>query len=187
MSRLRGLCVASIGVLACLTSGTCCCTNDRVLATHTPAYVLVEPTVDGWHESKTAIDAVESKLASMLDAIAWVESRNNDAAVGDDGRSIGRYQIGRDAWYDACDYDRSLRTRDGRPAEWSDVFDPVYARSVVKAYLRRYGRDAWLKADVETLARIHNGGPRGANKRATKAYAQRVVARMQSVVARLER
>jgi hypothetical protein len=46
----------------------------------------------------------------------------------------------------------------------------------VTAYLKRYAPQAWAAGDVETLARIHNGGPKGATKPATKGYATKVKA-----------
>ena len=47
--------------------------------------------------------------------------------------------------------------------------DREYAERVVIAYLSRYARD-W---SIDTIARIHNGGPAGATKRrkATDGYA----------------
>jgi predicted chitinase len=49
---------------------------------------------------------------------------------------------------------------------------------VATAYFKRYAPAAWAAGDVETLARIHNGGPRGHLKPATKGYALKVRAQM---------
>lgn len=62
---------------------------------------------------------------------------------------------------------------------YENVDDLAYSRRVVTAYLKRYAPKAWAAGDVETLARVHNGGPRGASKPQTKAYAARVRRAMQ--------
>ena len=107
----------------------------------------------------------------ILDALRQVEtggSRDPDRAVGDNGKALGRFQIWEVYWQDACEYDKSLRSR-----PYSDVTDPEYAKRVVIAYLSRYAPD-W---SIDTVARIHNGGPRGATgkrRRATDGYAAKV-------------
>ena len=57
------------------------------------------------------------------------------------------------------------------------MHDPAKAAAVVRAYLLRYGaafeRRAGREATDEDLARIHNGGPRGAERDATLGYAAR--------------
>lgn len=98
---------------------------------------------------------------SLLAAIRHVESGGNDLAVGDGGKAIGPYQIHRIYWTDAVSFDRSIKGR------YEDCYDPAYAAKVVKAYLKRY---APAGASNEVMARIHNGGPKGATKTATKAY-----------------
>jgi glutathione peroxidase len=40
--------------------------------------------------------------------------------------------------------------------------------------IKRYAPQAWAQGDVETLARVHNGGPAGARKQATLPYADKV-------------
>ena len=103
----------------------------------------------------------------ILDTLQTVETggeRDPDAAVGDGGKALGAYQIWRIYWVDACQYDPSLRARG-----YEAVTDREYAERVVIAYLSRYARD-W---SIDTIARIHNGGPAGATKRrkATDGYA----------------
>jgi hypothetical protein len=56
------------------------------------------------------------------------------------------------------------------------VADLDYSKRVATAYLERYAPAAWKAGDVETLARVHNGGPRGHLKPATKGYGARVKA-----------
>jgi hypothetical protein len=83
--------------------------------------------------------------------------------VGDQGRALGPLQIHRG--YHA----------DSRVAgDYSRVSDLNYSKRVATAYLKRYAPEAWAAGDVETLARVHNGGPRGHLKTATKSYGARV-------------
>jgi hypothetical protein len=58
--------------------------------------------------------------------------------------------------------------------DYSRVADLDYSKRVATAYLKRYAPAAWKAGDVETLARVHNGGPRGHLKPATKGYGVRV-------------
>lgn len=83
---------------------------------------------------------------------------------GDNGAALGPLQIHRAYWQDS-----------GVPGRYSDCADLAYSRRVVTAYLRRYARAAWDRADVMALARVHNGGPMGMKKRATLAYGRKVV------------
>jgi hypothetical protein len=87
--------------------------------------------------------------------------------VGDGGKALGPLQIHR-AYH-----------ADSRVAgDYSRVADLDYAKRVATAYFKRYAPAAWAAGDVETLARIHNGGPRGHLKPATKGYAAKVRAQM---------
>ena len=83
--------------------------------------------------------------------------------LGDNGRALGPLQIHRGYHADA---------RIG--GDYSRCADLDYSRRVVSAYLQRYAPQAWATGDVTTLARIHNGGPRGATKQATVAYGNKV-------------
>ena len=110
---------------------------------------------------------VGTDVRRILDTLQVVETggeRDPDAAIGDGGKAIGAYQIWRVYWVDACEYDQSLRARG-----YQAVTDREYAERIVIAYLSRYARD-W---SIDTIARIHNGGPAGATKRrkATDGYA----------------
>ena len=85
--------------------------------------------------------------------------------IGDGGRALGPLQIHR-AYH-----------ADSRVAgDYSRVADLDYSKRVATAYLERYAPAAWKAGDVETLARVHNGGPRGHLKAATKGYGVRVKA-----------
>lgn len=113
--------------------------------------------------------------ARFLGALAAVESGGDDAAVNKREDAHGRYQIRAAALADA---NAALGTR----YTLAEMHDPAKAERVVRAYLSRYGA-AWerrtgLAATDEVLARLHNGGPRGPDKTATRGYAAKVLAKV---------
>jgi hypothetical protein len=114
------------------------------------------------------LDRTRESLRPFLDAVAIVESNGNDAAVGDGGKAIGRYQIWEVYWRDAVAFSPSLK------GNYQDVTDKTYAERVMVAYLLRYAKGAVESHDYEKLARIHNGGPKGYQKNATLKYWNRV-------------
>jgi hypothetical protein len=79
--------------------------------------------------------------------------------VGDGGKALGPLQIHRGFHADS---------RVAGPYE--RVADLVYARRVATAYFKRYAPEAWAKGDVDTLARIHNGGLTGHKRASTLPY-----------------
>ena len=102
--------------------------------------------------------------ASFFRALHIVETGGKRGAIlGDNGHALGPLQIHRAYHADA---------RIG--GDYARCADLDYSRRVVSAYLQRYAPQAWASGDVVTLARIHNGGPRGASKPATVAYAAKV-------------
>ena len=103
--------------------------------------------------------------ASFFRALHLVETsgRTTGPIIGDNGRALGPLQIHRGYHTDA---------RIG--GDYARCADLDYSRRVVTAYLQRYAPAAWASGDVVTLARIHNGGPRGASKPATVAYGDKV-------------
>lgn len=105
---------------------------------------------------------------AILDAIRTVETggeRDPDSAIGDGGRALGAYQIHRAYWIDATASDPALRA-----LGYESVTDRAIAERVVLAYLTRYA-PRW---DLDTVSRIHNGGPKGHLRNGTKAYAAKV-------------
>ena len=92
-------------------------------------------------------------------------SGRTGAIVGDQGRALGPLQIHRG-------YHQDSRVA----GDYSRLADLDYSKRVATAYLKRYAPAAWAAGDVETLARVHNGGPRGHLKPATKSYGVRVKA-----------
>lgn len=119
-----------------------------------------------------------------LDAIRLVETgglpNEGVGARGDAGKALGPYQIWKAYHTDAAERDRSL-TAYSRCLSSKD-----YSERVVRAYMSRYARAELQRleagtatlADVEKVARRHNGGPRGDRKSATLAYWKKVRANL---------
>ena len=102
--------------------------------------------------------------ASFFRALHIVEtSGRTGPIIGDNGRALGPLQIHKAYHADA---------RIG--GDYARCADLDYSKRVVSAYLERYAPAAWAAGDVTTLARIHNGGPRGHLKPATKSYGDKV-------------
>jgi len=108
-------------------------------------------------------------MPEFIRALHQVETSGRLGAIrGDGGRALGPLQIHHAYWRDAVQYDRSIGGR------YQDVVDLAYAAKVVDAYMRRYAAQAYRAGDYVTLARIHNGGPRGHRKTATLRYAEKI-------------
>ncbi len=98
----------------------------------------------------------------LADAITQVETGGHPDptnAVGDAGE-IGPMQITWACWKDSTDHDGGIG------GTYEDCKKLTYARRIFWAYLDRWAPND----DYETLARIWNGGPQGANKASTDAY-----------------
>jgi hypothetical protein len=103
---------------------------------------------------------------SFWRAIHLVETSSRTGPIlGDGGRALGPLQI-----------HKSYHADSRVAGDYSRVADLDYSKRVATAYLKRYAPAAWKAGDVETLARVHNGGPRGHLKPATKSYGVRVKA-----------
>jgi hypothetical protein len=101
---------------------------------------------------------------SFFRALHIVETSGKRGPIlGDGGRALGPLQIHRGYHADA---------RIG--GDYARCADLDYSKRVVSAYLQRYAPQAWAAGDVTTLARIHNGGPRGDKKQATIGYGNKV-------------
>lgn len=112
--------------------------------------------------------AMDKKLFS---AIRQVETSNKtNPPDGDDGASIGPYQIKKEYWKDAV-------TRDGKiisDIKYSDCRNKEKAEKVMMLYWQRYAKDALDNKNYEKLARIHNGGPSGHKKKSTEKYWKKI-------------
>ena len=114
---------------------------------------------------------------SILRAIQMVEVGTLDpdvaaTAVGDSGRAIGPFQIHLSYYQDASCQNRQLASC------YSRCRDARFARGVVEAYMLRYCPDAWRCGDAETIARTHNGGPKGPQRASTLTYWRKVKAQL---------
>lgn len=111
-----------------------------------------------------ALTAHAAPPDSFFRALHLVETSGRHGPIlGDQARALGPLQIHR-AYH-----------ADSRVAgDYSRVADLDYSKRVATAYLKRYAPTAWAAGDIETLARVHNGGPRGHLKSATKSYGVRV-------------
>jgi len=104
--------------------------------------------------------------ASFFRALHIAEtSGKRGPIIGDGGKALGPLQI-----------HRSYHADSRVAGDYSRVADLAYSKRVATAYLKHHAPEAWAKGDVETLARVHNGGPCGHLKPATKSYAAKVKA-----------
>ena len=104
----------------------------------------------------------------LLNAISVVESGKEANAVGDSGKALGCFQLHKI-------YVRDVNNILGRKVySYSDRLNPNKAKAMTVIYLKHYGRvyarKTGKRATLEVLARIHNGGPNGWSKPATKEY-----------------
>lgn len=113
-----------------------------------------------WSGGSTVIQEVVPPLSPLFDGIRFVETSNVDNPPrGDDGTTRGPYHISYAHWADSC--------VDG---DWRDCDNATYSETVMLAYWNRYCPNALKSGDYEILARVHNGGPRGATKSSTLPY-----------------
>ena len=111
------------------------------------------------------------KTILLLAAIAQVESGGRDDATGDLNTrwpAIGRLQIRQPYLTDA---NQQLAKEGKRTYSLAEMRDYHKAQLVFWAYMRRYHVDG---NNDEAVARTHNGGPKGPQKKATLAYWLRV-------------
>lgn len=108
---------------------------------------------------------------AIYNAIRRVESGGNDYAVGDGGASRGPYQISRAYWRDACEYGG---------LDWDydkHVWNRARCEYVMYLYWQRYGAET-----PKERARIHNGGPDGAQQDCTLGYWRKIKSNFSSTV-----
>ena len=99
----------------------------------------------------------------LLSALIQIESNGNDQAKGRHGE-LGALQI------------KPILVRDvnrimGTHYTHAQVTNRATATFIANAYLSHYGKNL----SDESLARLWQGGPRGAKKSSTRAYARRVM------------
>lgn len=107
----------------------------------------------------------------FLEAIRKVETgglpNSGIGAKGDNGKSLGPYQIQKAYWMDSM-------VKGG----WEQCLnDKGYSEVVMLRYFNRYEPKALREGDWETLARLHNSGPKWRKKKEkTDAYWAKVTA-----------
>lgn len=107
-----------------------------------------------------------AELNKFLNALHQVETSGRSGhIVGDKGKALGPLQIHKSYWQDV---------KNIVGGKYEDVENLNYSKKVVLAYLNKYGRKAFQQGDWETLAKIHNGGPDGANNPNTQGYWKKV-------------
>ena len=115
-----------------------------------------------------------------LDAIRYVETgthKTGVGVVGDGGHALGPYQIWMRYWLDA---------RMDKGTHRLCLTSKAYSEEVVRRYMLRYSEKCTTRllegrgtlADVERIARIHNGGPKGYTRIATRKYWHKVEIRL---------
>lgn len=129
------------------------------------------PDVVNNEQDKTQEVNLDSPFDEFINAMHQVESNGritkNSPILGDDGNARGPLQIWKVYFEDAKQYSDDPIVKNGK---YEDVDDLDFSKRVVYQYLRRYANTALKNNDFETLARIHNGGPSGANPKYIKRY-----------------
>jgi hypothetical protein len=160
-------CLYFFGITVWLCILTYHCYNDKLVFLNEP-----EETI----EQAPSNDSIVNISNSFLNALALAESNNNVLAKGDNGRSVGCYQI-TSIYVD--DVNRICRIKNlPETYSYSDRTDYEKSTEMVTIYLQYYGelyhKSTNKPVDDEVLARIHNGGPKGMYKNCTKKYWERV-------------
>jgi len=106
----------------------------------------------------------------LLTKIAWLESKFDQFAVGDNGKAKGMYQL----WNTYIQEHNRLY---GTNYVHDDAFCPYTSRHIVKGVLvamakNFYKNEGRIPNEVELLA-MHNGGYRGYKKNTSLTYIQR--------------
>ena len=146
------------------------------LVSFTPASAVQMYTYKGSAPHAQALYAWSDALAAIRQVETGGEPNGGVGAVGDNGAALGPLQIHLAYHFDAAERDSSLRN-------YKDCLTSLdYSERVVKAYMGRYAKPEAKRllagtatlADVEKVARIHNGGPKGHRKKATAKYWRKV-------------
>ena len=108
-----------------------------------------------------------------LDAIRQVEpggcENEGRGAKGDKGKARGPYQIWNIYWQEAAVPGREYREV-LHDKKLSELVGERYMQRYARESLRRLQRGTGTLKDVEVVARIHNGGPKGHQRKSTLGY-----------------
>jgi hypothetical protein len=145
--------------------------------------ILVAITTSQTNQMKTLLLALALSAGNIRDnytlnealaAIKQVETGNSSGigVKGDGGKAWGPFQIHKAYWEDSA--------IPGSHRLCLESYE--YSRRVVIGYMERYAAASLERlrkgegrlTDVQTIARIHNGGPKGASSEETLSYWQKV-------------
>ena len=97
---------------------------------------------------------------TLIQAIHKVETGCKFGPIlGDNGKALWPLQIHKNYWRDS-----------GVAGRYEQCADYGYSVRVVNAYMNRFALRYLRRNDLESLARIHNGGPEGYLKASTIPY-----------------
>ena len=101
---------------------------------------------------------------TLIQAIHKVETGGKFGPIlGDKGKALGPLQIHREYWRDS-----------GVAGQYEQCADYDYSVRVVNGYMNKYALRYLRRHDLESLARIHNGGPSGNTRDSTLKYWQKI-------------
>lgn len=117
---------------------------------------------DGTYHARDYLSALRLKETRVHG-----EPGTGHGAIGDHGNALGPYQIWNSFFTDAKEYDRTIGHNYRRV-----LHSTAFSEQVINGYYSRYEPEAWNRmktgkgtdADINTLTRLHNGGPEWAVK-----------------------
>ncbi len=101
--------------------------------------------------------------AEILDAIWFLES----------SRATGRVPVGSYGEVGPLQITQAYLTDSRVQGTLEDCNGLDFSKLVVEEYMKRWVPEAWEAGDAQVVLRTHNGGPRGASKKATLKYWER--------------
>ena len=112
-------------------------------------------------------------MMTLIMVLIQVESSGNDLAIGDGGKAYGCLQMHAAYVQDAAEFA-------GEDWVHEDAFDRETSIEIFLAYMSRYATEKRLGRTVsaEDIARIHNGGLYGYNRKSTLKYWNKVRAKL---------
>ena len=146
---------------------------EKIMLVLTIVSLLVQYLICGQVEAQTPLMIDRS----LLDAIKQVESGGDPCAIGDNGRSLGAYQIMEAYYSDALQYNPRLGDGSRTYTDVWGIGSEAYSEEVISSYMGRYATPQRLGGQPtdEEIARIHNGGPNGFRRNTTLPYWVRVM------------
>jgi hypothetical protein len=120
----------------------------------------------------------DAEFLRAVKAMGVVESNNDPQAYRVSEQALGHLQIRPDYLRDVNAF---LRARGAPAYSRQDCKNPNKAMHMVYVYTSTYAKRYGYSWTAETIARLHNGGPKGCEKKATLSYARKVRAAMKKI------